>query len=828
MKKLTLSVETGLKPVDPLQIFEKLTLRGSIENIWEPQADALRKWHEKRRASNVAIEMNTGGGKTLVGLLIAQSLVNEKKRRVLYVCSNNQLIEQTHERAKEIGLSPAKYYKTSWHDRNDFDAGSTFCLTNYASVFNGKSVFLNDSIDALVFDDAHVAENNIRGQFTLKIPNGDVFREILDPCRGHFANSGSESRFIDVMENRHPSIMFMPMFIVWRHAQRFRRILLDNGIEHDTNNLFAWKHLKNHLSHCCFITDGNSLQITPAALPLAHLGYFQETVRRIYLTATLPSKASFARTFGISEPEVIRPSGKSGDAQRLFVFVPGDDIDSQRGEAKNLVERYKACVISPSKSSGQHWVPPATIYDTLGGQQEIDRFAASKNAELLCLVARYDGIDLPGDACRILILAGLPTGESLIDRFVDETIQVEAIRTSHTATRIVQAIGRIFRSNTDHGVVVLVGPNLQSWVRISKNRVHLPELLQKQLGLGIELENKIQHGETTWGELIGALLSGNRGWDDTYNEYIDRFDTDTNLPSSEWHVELILDEKRASELLWSGQFRQAASLYSKIHERAQDHDPKLAAWYRHWTGLALLCADEKQEAFQAFIDAANFRAELGRPPRNMGAAFLKPKAARVGTQARNLANMYRKHKTRISPTMNKIEEDLVYGPSTRKAEEALCKLGGLLGLSALRPDNTDETGPDVTWQLEGTSHIWGFELKTNKNRKNEYFKKEISQCHDHKQWLLDKYKNAECRLTIVGPLAVVSSKANPFPELLVTEIDAFRNILMRCRQMYEAIESGEKDDLEGAFQSWLDHCGLQWPNCVDSMNNRLAVDLRDK
>ena len=827
MKKLTLSVETGSKPVDPLQIFEKLTLRGSIENIWEPQADALRQWHEKRRASNVAIEMNTGGGKTLVGLLIAQSLVNEEKGRVLYVCSNNQLIEQTHERAKEIGLTPARRYKTNWHDRNDFDAGSTFCLTNYASVFNGKSVFLNDSIDALVFDDAHVAENNIRGQFTLKIPaNGGVFRKILDLCREHFVNS---DRFIDVMENRHPSIMFIPMFIVSRHASQFRRILLDNGIEHDLDNLFAWEHLKDHLNHCCFITDGNSLQITPAALPLAHLGYFQETVRRIYLTATLPSRASFARTFGISEPEVIRPSGKSGDAQRLFVFVPGEDIDSQRGKAKNLVERRKACVISPSKNSGQDWVPPATIYDTQGGQQEIDRFAASENAELLCLVARYDGIDLPGDACRILILAGLPTGESLIDRFIDETIQVEAIRTSHTATRIVQAIGRIFRSNTDHGVVVLAGPKLQSWVRIPKNRVHLPELLQKQLGLGIELESRIRHGEATWEELIDALLSGDRGWDDTYNEYIERFDTDTNAPSSEWHVELILDEKRASELLWSRQFRQAASLYSKIHERAKSHDdPKLAAWYRHWNGLALLCANEKQEAFQAFIDAANSLAELGRPLMHSHAA-LNQKKIPIGTQEEKLADMYRRKKRRIFDTIDQVETHLVYGPETRKAEEALDRLGWLLGLCTRRPDNSNnKTGPDVTWQLEGASHLWGFELKTNKNRGNEYSKKEISQCHDHKQWLLDKYKNAKYRLTIVGPLTVVSNKANPFPELLVTEIDAFSDILKRCRQMFEAIESGEKDDLEVAFQSWLDYYGLRWPNCVESMNNRLAVDLREE
>ncbi len=91
LKKIKLSVPSSKKPIDPLEIFRKLKLRGSIENIWDPQAKALEKWHKNRTDSDVVLQMNTGGGKTLVGLLMAQSLANEKKGRVLYVCPNNQL-----------------------------------------------------------------------------------------------------------------------------------------------------------------------------------------------------------------------------------------------------------------------------------------------------------------------------------------------------------------------------------------------------------------------------------------------------------------------------------------------------------------------------------------------------------------------------------------------------------------------------------------------------------------------------------------------------------------------------------------------------------------
>ena len=524
LKKIKIHVAQGKKPTDPQEIFNKLTLRGSIENIWQPQGEALKKWQEIRPNSDVVVQMNTGGGKTLVGLLIAQSLVNETKGRVLYVCPNNQLIEQIADRAKEIGLAPATRYKSEWKDREDFEAGNTFCITNYAAVFNGKSIFRNEDIDALVFDDAHVAENVIRGQFTLQIPRGhDAFSKILHIFRKHFANSSQAERFDDISKGRFTSVLFVPMFIIWEHAQQLRTTLFDSGIEADIKTKFAWEHLKEHLNHCTIVADGSGLEITPVVIPLSQLSYFKEGVRRIYLTATLPSRASFVRTFGIADPTIIQPSGKSGDAQRLFVFVPGEDDEEQRKEALALVERHKCCVISPSDKKGREWVPPANIYDTDSGQGEIDRFRKSRQPEMLGLIARYDGIDLPGDSCRILILDRLPTGENLINRFIDESIRVETIRISNIATRVVQAIGRIFRSNTDHGVVLLVGPQLQSWVRTQKNCAYLPELLQQQLLLAGELSKQIEGKEFTWVDLIEGLLKGEENWDEMYNEYINQF-----------------------------------------------------------------------------------------------------------------------------------------------------------------------------------------------------------------------------------------------------------------------------------------------------------------
>jgi hypothetical protein len=52
---------------------------------------------------------------------------------------------------------------------------------------------------------------------------------------------------------------------------------------------------------------------------------------------------------------VIRPGGKSGDSQRLFVFAPGSTDDEQRQWTKNAIATHKACAIAPSTGQADAW-----------------------------------------------------------------------------------------------------------------------------------------------------------------------------------------------------------------------------------------------------------------------------------------------------------------------------------------------------------------------------------------------------------------------------------------------------------------------------------------
>lgn len=832
LRNLKLNIKKGKRPTDPMAIFQGLTLRGAIENIWGPQQSALREWHEKFRAAHDNIvEMNTGGGKTLVGLLIAQSLLNETRGHILYVCPTNQLVEQTIEKAGECGLSVASRYDRAWSNRPQFDGGDAFCVTNYAALFNGQTVFRSTPVDGIVFDDAHVAESIIRSQFTIRIAKStELFRKILTIYRAHFANSCQASHFEDVSNEEWDSLVFVPMFIAKKHAQELRKLLVVSGIDDSDDNKYPWEHLKNRIDRCCVFLSGGGINITPSVIPLHTMPYFADGVRRVYLTATIPSQASFSRTFGVPKPNIISPRGKSGDAQRLFVFPLADTDEAQKEDVLELIAGRKACVISSSRKRAEEWVPPASIYESKSGHTGIQTFAKAKEASMLALVARYDGVDLPGNACRILILDRLPIGENLFDKFIDQVLQISMLRSSHTAIRITQAIGRIFRSNTDHGVVILRGQELQSWLTTPRNRALLPGILQKQLQLALSLREQVQAGETSYPDLIEGILDGDEGWDDLYRGYIDEYRTDpvlvdaTVLPHN-----LLIGERQAHQHLWDGHYSSAAADFLDLAKEAASLDQRLSAWYFHWAAFSYQQNGADEDAMLHFHRAGSIRSELGCPSTERDKLFAAKEETKPSVQSTKMAQLYRAKRQRVRSMLSEIMNDLAYGDATGRAEEAMKNLGTLVGLDSSRPEKDDKnkTGPDVLWMGSETYDGASFELKTNKKADGEYSKDDIKDCHDHCAWLHSKHPGKTFIQAIIGRKLSVSQRANPHEELRIITVEAVRDLASRVTSLYEQVDlSGNSEAHE--FERWLRYFSLLWPSCVDALPCRLATDIKNR
>lgn len=69
----------------------------------------LEAWFERKDKCDTVVKLHTGGGKALVGLLIAQSTLNDLKEPVLYLTPTTQLVKQTLEKAKSLGILAVSY-----------------------------------------------------------------------------------------------------------------------------------------------------------------------------------------------------------------------------------------------------------------------------------------------------------------------------------------------------------------------------------------------------------------------------------------------------------------------------------------------------------------------------------------------------------------------------------------------------------------------------------------------------------------------------------------------------------------------------------------------
>lgn len=91
--------------IEPRDIF--MALPGKDKKYEYPrdvQSDVWKKWFECRDNKNNIIKMNTGSGKTTVGLLILKSCLNEGVGPAVYVVPDAYLVEQVCKEAQTLGI----------------------------------------------------------------------------------------------------------------------------------------------------------------------------------------------------------------------------------------------------------------------------------------------------------------------------------------------------------------------------------------------------------------------------------------------------------------------------------------------------------------------------------------------------------------------------------------------------------------------------------------------------------------------------------------------------------------------------------------------------
>ncbi|WP_210424708.1 DEAD/DEAH box helicase [Marichromatium bheemlicum] len=324
------------KQTDPRKIFTTLKRDVRFKRPLDEQADVLDAWHCRRAAKDLTIKMNTGGGKTVVGLLCLQSSLNENVKPAVYITPDSFLVDQVLAEAEALGI-PA----TSDEKNPEFMAGRSILVANVFKLFNGRSVFgigeTKIPIGSVVIDDAHACLGVVHDQFCIKSKAGSpVYDELLKIFERDLQDQ-SPSGLLDVKDND-PSIVMAVPYWAWQNRKDEIIALLHRN--RNTEELqWNWPLLSDCIPFCSCVFGGGRLEIAPRFIPIDRVSAFHAAQRRIYMTATLADDTILVSHFKANAGDVaqpIRPRGGGDIGDRMILAPQEINPDCQGYRIKDL------------------------------------------------------------------------------------------------------------------------------------------------------------------------------------------------------------------------------------------------------------------------------------------------------------------------------------------------------------------------------------------------------------------------------------------------------------------------------------------------------------
>src|SRR5262249_20937598 len=140
------------------------------------QADMLRDYVKQAvDASDVALQLPTGSGKTLVGLLIGEGRRRNFRQQVAYLCPTRQLANQVVAQGRHYGGKTesvlGRQAQYSITDKTEYLSADVLAVTTYSAIFNTNSFF--GDAGTLICDDAHAGENYVSKYWSVLITRKD-------------------------------------------------------------------------------------------------------------------------------------------------------------------------------------------------------------------------------------------------------------------------------------------------------------------------------------------------------------------------------------------------------------------------------------------------------------------------------------------------------------------------------------------------------------------------------------------------------------------------------------------------------------------------------
>ncbi|WP_212992926.1 DEAD/DEAH box helicase [Actinoplanes auranticolor] len=726
---------------EPRRIFTALPARASkYARPWDVQAQVWDSWHDRRTESDLLIKMNTGGGKTVVGLMMLKSCLNEGIGPAVYITPDIYLADQVRAEADALGV------ETTDDPRSGrFQSGKAILVTYIHKVINGMSVFgvVGDTrqripMGTVLVDDTHACLATLERQFSLVIPRDHpAYNELADLFDDALRDQSS-SAVRDLAEDVPGVALPVPY---WAWADRREQVLNRLHPHHDSNNAFkfVWPLIREVLHLCDVAITYSAIEIRPPCPPIDRIPSLAAARRRIYLTATLADDSVLVTHFDAASATVATPitpltADDLGDRMILTPLetFPGTSDEQVRDFLVEQARVHNVVVIIPSGRRAGFWRDVANAVHDSSTIHDGVRALRAGHVGLVVLINKYDGIDLPRKACRILALDGLPEAYSALERIEALALDESQAMITRQIQRIEQGMGRGVRSNDDHCVVLLIGPKLTQ--RLHHAAAKFSPATRAQLELSAEVADML-YGKpfVDLGSVIDQCLDRDAAWVSASRDALDG----VTYPTTSTVSEVAVAEREAFRLAELGRFSEAhdamraAINATTIERRHRGWLKQRAAGYLHLTDPAA--------AMQLQKSAQTDNKAVLRPRDGVEYHRLRSIADQARQSAEYLTKRY-KDGNELVLGIGALVDDLV--PDTDPArvpsfEQAIHDLALHVGFSAQRPERETGEGPDVLWSLGELAYVV-IECKSG-STSDAIWRHDAEQLSHSMDWFHEKY-----------------------------------------------------------------------------------------
>lgn len=786
------------KPVgkkDPVSIFNDIKDRSpEIQYLWTHQGKILEDYYDNHAdTKDISLELPTGTGKTLVGLLLGEFRRINFQNRVVYLCPTRQLAHQVNYLASKYGIKThvfvGKQSEYSPKKFGEYSTGKVIGITTYSGIFNVNPKIKDPNV--IIFDDAHSAENYIPSMWSLEInrfEEEDLFFKILSIFEDKLP-----TYFLETVKNdsskphwRHSIEMLLAPFF-WERFNALYDVLEENikdPIEDpETTLYYKWEVIRENLEACNVFISRSGILIRPWIPPSLTHQPFSGADQRIYMSATLGAGGELERIIGVRNIErlpVPKEWERQSSGRRFFVFP---DYSFKEKEylswlGKQIKRQDRSLVLCPDRHSAAEI---EEIVDTYGNQSHrilrasdiedsLDSFTTQENVYLV-LTNRYDGLDLPGKACRQLIIFGSPGGTNLQEKFLLTRLSLSSLLKDRIRTRFTQASGRTTREATDYSLVVPVGRKLFDFCSKTENREEMHPELQAELYFGIEQSGQFKDLDDLT-KLINLFFKQGDEWKEAEKE-IESYRDDIVIKkdqNSEILNSIVKHEVDYQYYIWKGDYKSALAVARKIADQlsGSEFDCYRALWY-YFTGCSGWKIDDQKIAKDFFGRAESCSKTvswfsgltqildaLGETRREIDSV-----GGYVVENIQQVLSEFSAVGPRFEREIKQIKE-LIDSDKAKDFERGLEQLGKIMGYSASRPSS--DADPDSVWELSNKIIIL-FEAKSEEGEEGGISVDTCRQTSGHYKWAnkniqsFDGYEKKIC--VVVTKRSRLDKKAVP-------------------------------------------------------------------